>query len=190
VHHRIPRLRREWRHLELCGSHTAGGNRDLVWAALQGSTSLQSKIRLPIGRPNFYSNFFTLISTYEIGEKKKHILALSDFFTFLFFTFRQCGTNQGFFCSILWCSQTGHHPWEDLAKFGYRPNMEVKKFKNPSTIWLFAGICFRILRFQIWWITKILSMYYKTYFGHIPKIEKMQKFTPNFFLPLPMWGAH
>jgi hypothetical protein len=27
----------------------------------------------------------------------------------------------------VWCSQTGDHPHEDLAKFGYRPGMKVKK---------------------------------------------------------------
>jgi len=28
---------------------------------------------------------------------------------------------------LLWCSQTGDHPQEDLAKFGYRPDVEVEK---------------------------------------------------------------
>ncbi len=32
-----------------------------------------------------------------------------------------------FFGSILWCSQSGDHPKEDLAKFGYYVNMTVKK---------------------------------------------------------------
>jgi hypothetical protein len=27
--------------------------------------------------------------------------------------------------SIVWGSQTGEHQQEDLAKFGYRPNMKV-----------------------------------------------------------------
>jgi hypothetical protein len=39
-----------------------------------------------------------------------------------------------FFSSILWCCQTGNHPQEDLAKFGYIPNMKVEKFKKPSYI--------------------------------------------------------
>ncbi len=44
-----------------------------------------------------------------------------------------------FFSSILRCSQTGNHPQEDLAKFGYRPDMKVEKIKNPFTFWLSAG---------------------------------------------------
>ncbi len=39
-----------------------------------------------------------------------------------------------FFFSILWCRQTGDHPQEDLAKFGYIPNMKVENFKKPSYI--------------------------------------------------------
>jgi len=42
------------------------------------------------------------------------------------------------FFSILWCSQTGDHPQEDSAKFGYRPGMKVKRSKNPSHFWLQA----------------------------------------------------
>jgi hypothetical protein len=34
----------------------------------------------------------------------------------------------------LWCCQTGDHPQEDLAKFGYIPNMKVENFKKPSYI--------------------------------------------------------
>jgi hypothetical protein len=30
----------------------------------------------------------------------------------------------------VWCSQTGDHPHEDLAKFGYGPGMKVKKKKQ------------------------------------------------------------
>jgi hypothetical protein len=30
----------------------------------------------------------------------------------------------------VWCSQTGNHPHEDLAKFGYGPGMKVKKIKR------------------------------------------------------------
>jgi hypothetical protein len=38
----------------------------------------------------------------------------------------------GLFWSILWCSQSGNHPYDDLAKFGYKPNMKAppKKIKN------------------------------------------------------------
>jgi len=28
---------------------------------------------------------------------------------------------------ILWCSQSGHHPENDLAKFGYMLDMKVEK---------------------------------------------------------------
>jgi hypothetical protein len=37
------------------------------------------------------------------------------------------GSYAGFFFSILWYCQTGDHPQEDLAKFGYRSGMKVKK---------------------------------------------------------------
>jgi hypothetical protein len=33
------------------------------------------------------------------------------------------------FPPILWCSQTGDHPQEDLAKFGHIPHVKVEKFK-------------------------------------------------------------
>jgi len=35
-------------------------------------------------------------------------------------------SHAGFLFSILWCCQTGDHPQEDLAKFGYRSGMKVK----------------------------------------------------------------
>jgi hypothetical protein len=35
--------------------------------------------------------------------------------------------SQGFFFSILWCSQIGDQPQEDLANFVYVPNAKVKK---------------------------------------------------------------
>jgi hypothetical protein len=34
----------------------------------------------------------------------------------------------------VWCSQTGDHPHEDLAKFGYGPGMKVKKKKESFYI--------------------------------------------------------
>ncbi len=36
-----------------------------------------------------------------------------------------------FFKFFLWCSQTGHHPHEDLAKFGNRPDMKGSILSNP-----------------------------------------------------------
>jgi hypothetical protein len=41
-----------------------------------------------------------------------------------------------FFSQLLGCGQTGDHSLEDIAKFGYRPGMKVKTFKNPSYFWL------------------------------------------------------
>jgi hypothetical protein len=64
--------------------------------------------------------------------------------------------------------------------------MEVKKFKNPSTIWLSARTCFKILRFSNLVNRKNPLYVLKSYFGHIPKIEQMQKFTTKNTLPLPM----
>jgi hypothetical protein len=36
----------------------------------------------------------------------------------------------------------GNHPEEDLAKFGYRPDMDlVQIFKSPFQFWLPIGTC-------------------------------------------------
>jgi hypothetical protein len=35
--------------------------------------------------------------------------------------------HRGFLFPIVWCSQTGDHPHEDLAQFGYGPGMKVRK---------------------------------------------------------------
>jgi hypothetical protein len=38
--------------------------------------------------------------------------------------------------------QTGDHPQEELAKFGYRPDVkEEVYFNNPFIFWLPAGTC-------------------------------------------------
>jgi hypothetical protein len=37
-----------------------------------------------------------------------------------------------FACQVLWCSQSGNHPQEDLPKFGYTQNMKVKIQKNKK----------------------------------------------------------
>jgi hypothetical protein len=42
-------------------------------------------------------------------------------------------------CKGLWpisSSKHAPHPQEDLAKFGYRPEMKVENFNNPSIFWL------------------------------------------------------
>jgi hypothetical protein len=39
-----------------------------------------------------------------------------------------------FFFSILWCSQSGNHPSKDLAKFGYKIDMKIKKFNYLSIL--------------------------------------------------------
>jgi hypothetical protein len=44
-----------------------------------------------------------------------------------------------FFLAILWRSHhTGNHPQEELAKFGYRSERKVKKFKNAV---IFLATC-------------------------------------------------
>ncbi len=54
---------------------------------------------------------------------------------------------QCFFLSILWCSQNGHDSQEDLAKFGYKIHMKIKKFKHPSTfVARYLNQCI-----EIWW---------------------------------------
>jgi hypothetical protein len=45
------------------------------------------------------------------------------------------------FFSILWSSQTDDYWQEYLAKFGYRPDMKVEKFKNLIIFQLPAGTC-------------------------------------------------
>jgi hypothetical protein len=47
-------------------------------------------------------------------------------------------------------SENGDHPYEDLAKFGYKLNMKAKKFKNPSIFLatsLILDTCIKIWRF-------------------------------------------
>jgi len=63
--------------------------------------------------------------------------------------------HRGFLFSIVWCSQTGDHPHEDLAKFGYGPAMKVKKrkrillyFGNPT------GTCSRDMADLIFFLLK------------------------------------
>ncbi len=40
--------------------------------------------------------------------------------------------------SILWCGQSGDHPQEDLAKFGYKHNIQVKILK--TSLYIFGYI--------------------------------------------------
>jgi hypothetical protein len=42
----------------------------------------------------------------------------------------------------LWCGQTDNHPQEDLAKFGYRPDM------NLFIFWLLAETHFKNLKIE------------------------------------------
>jgi hypothetical protein len=37
--------------------------------------------------------------------------------------------------------QTGDHPQEELAKFGYGPDVKEEFFNNPFIFWLPAGTC-------------------------------------------------
>ncbi len=57
---------------------------------------------------------------------------------------------QGWFFSILWCSQTGDYSQEDLAKFGYRPDVKVSIFINPFVFWLLTRHCCRFLANFLW----------------------------------------
>jgi hypothetical protein len=45
-----------------------------------------------------------------------------------------------FLFSILWCSHTGYHSQEELARFGYRSERKVEKFKNTAIFSWPAGI--------------------------------------------------
>jgi hypothetical protein len=42
---------------------------------------------------------------------------------------------QVFMVSILWCSWSGDHPYDDLARFGYRLDIKVEK-NSESSIFL------------------------------------------------------
>jgi hypothetical protein len=46
-----------------------------------------------------------------------------------------------FLFSILWCSHTGYHSQEELAKFGYRSERNVEKRKDTAIFSWPAGIC-------------------------------------------------
>jgi hypothetical protein len=63
--------------------------------------------------------------TSPFTQKKKTIMTM----VLLHFFFLVC-------FQFLWCSQTGNHLKKDLVKFGYRPNVKVKSFKNPFIFWL------------------------------------------------------
>jgi len=52
----------------------------------------------------------------------------------------------------LWHSQTGDHPQEDLAKFGYIRDVKVKNFKNPNILLLPTGPCYRKIRQLIFFL--------------------------------------
>ncbi len=60
---------------------------------------------------------------------------------------------QCFFLSILWCSQNGNDPQQDLAKFGYKIHMKLKKFKHPS---IFVATCLNQC-IEIWWFFLIFD---------------------------------
>jgi hypothetical protein len=51
------------------------------------------------------------------------------------------------FLRILWCSQSGNNPENNLLKFGYILHMEVEKKKNPFHILGYPSI--KIWRFEI-----------------------------------------
>jgi hypothetical protein len=46
---------------------------------------------------------------------------------------------QGFFLSILWCNQSGNHPENNLAKFGYILDMKVGKKKKKTEYFFILG---------------------------------------------------
>jgi hypothetical protein len=87
----------------------------------------------------------------------------------------------------------GNHPQENLAKYDYRLEMKIGKFKNPFTFWLFVENCCKFwqiykknsksIELGSFFSKKILCMCWH----HIFQGEKMQKF----MLPKNIgWGAH
>jgi hypothetical protein len=80
------------------------------------------------------SNDFELFDTLKcMVISMKYFMLLSKWENFLSATW--------VFFSILWCSQIDDHQQEELPKFGYRPYMIIKGFKNPFIFWLFAWSC-------------------------------------------------
>jgi hypothetical protein len=49
------------------------------------------------------------------------------------------GQSRAFFPSILQCSHNRDHPQDELAKFGYRSETKIERFKNPAIFWQPAG---------------------------------------------------
>jgi hypothetical protein len=47
-----------------------------------------------------------------------------------------CWPRQGFHSTILWCSQSGNHSQNNLAKFGYALDMKVGKIKNKKSFYI------------------------------------------------------
>jgi hypothetical protein len=65
------------------------------------------------------------------------------------------------FFSILWCSQIDDHWQEELPKFGYRPYMIIKDFKNPFIFWLFAWSCCKNLTISFSISEEIMALLHK-----------------------------
>jgi len=87
-------------------------------------------------------------------------LFFNFFFFFFFFLFLWLWGVFFFFFSllrILWCSQSGNHSENNLAKFGYIVDMKVKKKnRNPSIFlaWLHIGSYHKTLAIWIFFSSK------------------------------------
>ncbi len=105
-----------------------------------------------------------------------------------------------FFLPILWCSQAGDHLQEDLAKFGHRPDMKIKKFKESfvyfgyllelvGKIWWFRIYIFgNLANYDFFFSQKILCMCS----NYIFQVKKKQKFAlkQNSASVIPWWISH
>jgi hypothetical protein len=58
------------------------------------------------------------------------------------------GSKPGSFPKSHDIAQTGDHPWEDLAKFGYRPNMKVEKRKKKDSFYIPSNLLEPVV--EIW----------------------------------------
>jgi hypothetical protein len=74
-------------------------------------------------------------------------------------------------------------PQQDLAKFGYRLDIKVKKFKNILIFWLPTGTCCRNLAIKkksIIWRIRVIFMTNTLFMGKIIfSGQKKRKFTPK-----------
>jgi hypothetical protein len=83
----------------------------------------------------------TLLYLFEkIGEKKKKKTGWRSLFILILnFLFDKIKNKKPKWpSSIGRCRRSGNHPWEDLAKCGYKQDMKLKNFSHASFYYIFG----------------------------------------------------